>query len=247
MVTVMACKQIAIALCVVATLQIYVSASKCGIPSRFWCDSKQTASACGVIEQCSVNEWTLREDAEPVDFVLYYESLCPDCKGFITDMLFPTYEKLQSITNLTLIPYGNAEETKVGDVWQFQCQHGPQECIGNLIATCTIEIVKNITVYFPFLNCMEASNLQPNQSAAKCADQFHVPLKEIFNCVNSAHGNELEHQMALKTNALNPPHTYVPWVTLNGVHTEKIQNEAQNDLKKLLCDTYKGPKPAACS
>ena len=54
--------------------------------------------------------------------------------------------------------------------------------------------------------------------------------------------------MALKTQALDPPHKYVPWVTLEGVnHTEKIQNQARNDLIELICKTYKGnPKPPAC-
>lgn len=52
--------------------------------------------------------------------------------------------------------------------------------------------------------------------------------------------------MALKTEALNPKHTYVPWITLEGVHTEEIQNEAENNLVGLICKTYKGPKPSAC-
>jgi interferon gamma-inducible protein 30 len=53
--------------------------------------------------------------------------------------------------------------------------------------------------------------------------------------------------MALRTNALQPPHQYVPWVTLNGVHTAEIQSKAENNLIQLICDTYQGsPKPEAC-
>ncbi|CAG5132987.1 unnamed protein product [Candidula unifasciata] len=236
-----------ILLSTVAFLQVCVTASACNIPSRFWCDSKEIALQCGVYEQCKKYQWTLRQDATPVDFTLYYESLCPDCKQFIPRILYPTYLKLASITNLTLVPYGNARERQVGSRWEFTCQHGQEECLGNIIATCTIAIVKNIDVYFPFLNCMEATNQQPRTAAEQCATQFKVPLNEILNCTTSDYGNQLEHQMALKTDALVPRHKYVPWVTLNGVHTEAIQYEAQYNLKKLLCDAYQGVKPPACS
>ena len=54
--------------------------------------------------------------------------------------------------------------------------------------------------------------------------------------------------MGLLTEALSPAHTYVPWVTVNGVHTEDIQTKAQDDLIKLVCDTYSGEsKPEACN
>ncbi len=49
------------------------------------------------------------------------------------------------------------------------------------------------------------------------------------------------------TDNLNPSHTYVPWVTVNGVHTEEIQNQAQDNLVKLICNTYPDMiKPQAC-
>ena len=141
---------------------------------------------------------------------------------------------------------------------------------------------------------------------SQCAEQFGIKYSDVLNCVTGPLGNALEHEMAEKTNALKPPHQYVPWVTLYGVsfkfifpsvalnyywgisankdkylyyfefiysrilqgtivfsfwihllvlhlclptftpychfiqvHTEKIQKEAQNDLKKLICDNYK--------
>ena len=53
--------------------------------------------------------------------------------------------------------------------------------------------------------------------------------------------------MALKTEALDPARKYVPWITLEGVHTEKIGDEAERDLVGLICKTYKGSsKPAPC-
>ncbi|GFN89449.1 gamma-interferon-inducible lysosomal thiol reductase [Plakobranchus ocellatus] len=209
----------------------------CNIPSRFWCENKDVALRCGVLDQCKQFEWT--DAADKVELALYYESLCPDCQGFITGTLFPNFAKLSSIMNLTLVPYGNAYERRDHDKWIFDCQHGEQECIGNLIETCTIALVGDVNKYFPFINCMEASELKPADAAEKCASKFPVPLENIMNCSKSDYGNELEHKMALKTNALQPPHRYVPWVTINGIHTEAIEKEAESDLVKLICDTYK--------
>jgi len=36
-------------------------------------------------------------------------------------------------------------------------------------------------------------------------------------CTKSPLGNQLEHEMALDTDKLVPPHRYVPWIVLNGV------------------------------
>ncbi|XP_059145725.1 gamma-interferon-inducible lysosomal thiol reductase-like, partial [Physella acuta] len=200
-----------------------------------------------VDEQCKKQAWRVDEEAAPVNFALYYESLCPGCENFITTMLFPTFQKIGSIMNLTLVPYGNAKEKQVGHNWVFECQHGENECLGNIIETCAIALVQKIEVYFPFINCIEDSDLSPLSAAKQCAQQFPVPLDSILNCSRSTVGNNLEHQMALQTEALQPPHTSVPWVTLNGEHTEEIETAAETDLVKLICDTYQGTKPAACN
>ena len=34
-------------------------------------------------------------DTAPVHIELFFESLCPGCRGFITQLLVPTWQKLQ--------------------------------------------------------------------------------------------------------------------------------------------------------
>ncbi|XP_062595798.1 gamma-interferon-inducible lysosomal thiol reductase-like [Saccostrea cucullata] len=225
------------------------SANKCNVPPEFWCSSEEVATLCQVTEQCS-HYYQSTGKADKVELTLYFESLCPDCKNFFRKQLTKTYNDIGEIINLTLVPYGNARETKdeTGQ-WKFTCQHGEDECVGNLIETCAIHILKNISSYFPFISCIEHDQFgTPKLSANKCAKSQGIDLKPILECSTRKLGNSLEHEMALKTNALNPPHKYVPWVTLNGVHTEDIEKKAEADLTKLICDTYKGsPKPAACN
>lgn len=192
------------------------------------------------------------ENAPKVNFELYYESLCPDCREFILQQLFPAYQKVSGIINLTLVPYGNADESKHGGEWKYTCQHGKEECIGNMIETCVLHIEKNITASLQFVHCFEKNIVQgekvenPLSVAEQCAEDLDMDYPPIEECQKSELGNKLEHDMATKTNALSPQHQYVPWVTLNGVHTEKIQDRAQGNLLKLLCETYTGKKPSPC-
>ncbi|XP_011417890.4 gamma-interferon-inducible lysosomal thiol reductase [Magallana gigas] len=230
---------------VVAVAKSYEN--KCDVPPEFWCGSEKVARHCQVTEQC---HRFYEPNADKVRFALYYESMCPGCRDFFRTQLTKTFTALKDIMDLTLVPYGNAWEKKESSGrWNFTCQHGEDECVGNLIETCAIHLLKNISVYFPFISCIEHDEFgTPQFSAKKCAKQQGIDIQPIMDCSTSSLGNSLLHQMALKTEALNPPHEYVPWVTLNGVHTEDIQKKAEGDLTALVCDTYKGSsKPAACN
>lgn len=86
---------------------------------------------------------------------------------------------------------------------------------------------------------MESDDQDDIRTAAdKCSKQFNISMDSLNGCMNSRLGNNLEHQNAVQTDNLNPPHKYVPWVTLNGVHTEDIQNQAETNLIALICNNY---------
>ena len=55
----------------------------------------------------------------------------------------------------------------------------------------------------------------------QCAKKLGIDYAPIMACTKSKDGNALQHAMAEQTNSLNPPHQYVPWVTLNGVSVVK--------------------------
>ena len=69
-----------------------------------------------------------------------------------------------------------------------------------------------------------------------------------IRCVKfqGAEGNELLHQFAVLTDNLVPPHRYVPHIVIDGVHDEQLQDLAQTDLLKFVCEMYSGEKPEAC-
>ncbi|CAL8261866.1 unnamed protein product [Arctogadus glacialis] len=50
-----------------------------------------------------------RQRRPPVAVALYYDSLCPGSRLFLTQQLFPTWTLLQDVMELTLVPYGNTQ------------------------------------------------------------------------------------------------------------------------------------------
>lgn len=95
-----------------------------------------------------------------MNVTLYYESLCPHSRVFITDQLKPNYETFKDYIKVELVPYGKAkvctaflllssnwlvdgisdlkfcllyfyQTTVVDDGISFKCQHGKSECAGN--------------------------------------------------------------------------------------------------------------------
>lgn len=215
----------------------------CSLPEELWCSSRETAAAC----QASCRNIPEKK-GNAVQIALYYESLCPGCQEFLTTQLYPTWLMLSNIMNMTLVPYGNAEEKNTSSgKWEFTCQHGENECLGNMIETCVMYYLKEAYVYGPVIYCMEsARNIL--KAAPLCLQVYSedVTWDKIQSCVTGDLGNRLMHQNALMTEALNPPHDYVPWILVNGKHTEDLQRQALGALFNLVCKLYTGEKPDAC-
>lgn len=217
----------------------------CSHPPFKWCSSLATAVQCGVVKECLLSNFTKsHQKADKVDVVVYYESLCPYCRQYLSLMAFPTLVMLDDIMTLTVVPYGNAREKYDSHKYVFDCQHGEQECLGNMIEACLLNMTNGA---FPVIFCMESSS-NVVKSAQACVELYAPELDwgSVMKCVEGDLGNSLMHQNALKTDALQPPHKYVPWVTINGEHTEDLQRKATTSLFALICSMYKGPKPEAC-
>ncbi|XP_069783855.1 gamma-interferon-inducible lysosomal thiol reductase-like isoform X4 [Narcine bancroftii] len=139
------------------------------------------------------------------------------------------------------------QERNESGKWIFNCQHGQEECTGNMIEACLMHTLQNVKRFFPIIFCMESA---PDViSAAQLCLKVYEPTvdwTEIEKCVNGNLGNKLMHQNAERTEALNPPHKYVPWILVNGVHSKELQTQAMTSLFNLVCNTYKGKKPPVC-
>ncbi|XP_051894037.1 gamma-interferon-inducible lysosomal thiol reductase-like [Pristis pectinata] len=180
----------------------------------------------------------------PVHISLFYESLCPDCRAFMVNELCPTWARMKEVLNITLISFGNAEVIQDAQERQFRCQHGEAECRGNRIQNCVIYYLKNTSSYLPVICCMESAFIEMQQCL-----QEHAPTvtwENITDCADEELGSQLMYQSAQRTNELEPPHDYVPWILINGEHSEDMQHHAETGLLDLVCKTYTGPPPVVC-
>ncbi|XP_050766651.1 gamma-interferon-inducible lysosomal thiol reductase [Gymnogyps californianus] len=222
-----------------------VAFSGCDYPAHLWCSSWEIAVACQVESRCANLS---RPAAAPVELSLFYESLCPACRGFLVHELFAAWLLLpEEALSITLVPYGNAEERNVSGKWHFQCQHGPEECLGNLIETCLMHEAKNFSTYFPVIFCLESgSSVTKNLEACLQVYAPQLDRGRIAACMHGDMGAALMHRNAQLTEALDPPHQYVPWIVINGKHTDELQAQAEASLLGLICRLYQGEKPKAC-
>lgn len=194
---------------------------------------------------------------------LYYESLCPYSIAFITEQLWPTYVRVGYLMDVQLIPFGNAfkeqqqqkpnsrgERFAVGrreePDYKYSCQHGPDECFGNVVQSCASHIFNDTILSLAFVTCMSLAE-RPHQAGRECARGIARNWKAIQRCANGGKGRLLQDEMGERTWNLDPPHHYVPWIVINGVHNNEQQAMAQTDLLQVVCDaTPDGRKPPPC-
>uniref|UniRef100_A0A8D2PB10 Gamma-interferon-inducible lysosomal thiol reductase n=1 Tax=Zosterops lateralis melanops TaxID=1220523 RepID=A0A8D2PB10_ZOSLA len=200
------------------------AAPGCDHPAHRWCSSPDVAAACQVQGRCPSLP---SPAAAPVELSLYYESLCPACRQFLVLKLFPTWLLLpEEMLSITLVPYGDGPRS-----------HG----------ACLMNEAKNFRTYFPVIFCLESgTSVTKNLEACLQIYAPEVDSGRIAACVQGDTGVALMHHNAQVTQALDPPHQYVPWITVNGKHTDELQAQAEASLLGLVCHLYQGEKPEVC-
>ncbi|XP_063845621.1 gamma-interferon-inducible lysosomal thiol reductase-like isoform X1 [Scylla paramamosain] len=182
------------------------------------------------------------KDAARVRVTVFYEALCPDSRNFIVHQLYPVWQDLGNIMNLDLHAFGKARETDAGG---FTCQHGEKECEANLMLTCAQSVVRDPQALMKFIHCV-MQRYEGVDGGLLCANDSGVDYSEVRECMSSGAGVRLQHDIGEKQAQLNPRLTYVPWILLNNVFTAKTLSLAQDDLRRVVCNAYRGPTPEAC-
>ena len=178
---------------------------------------------------------------------MYYEVWCPDSKRFIIDQVLPSWEKLKSNIDIHWKPYGKAshvrnDQSSLG--YDFDCQHGPPECQGNMIHACSIYYIKDQNLLNQVIFCMMENNRDMKAAGQSCADKLGLDWQSVLKCSENHEGGNLLAAIGDDTNSLKPSVSFIPTVQLNG--SQERQKLMLKDLSKAICEMLDGEKSEGC-
>jgi len=221
------------------------------------------ADAKQIMRNAKKGDATAKKDTAPTKLVsinLYYETRCPDCIEFINNTLAPMWanKDIRPHLNITVNPYGNAmsipmanvsagykfwhaETTGTGFDYVHVCQHGSDECLGNLIQACAISMVEK-EKYMDMVFCMAAKpDWSIEKASYECMVSAGVPHDQVKECATSARGNKLYADLGRKTDAV-PGRQGTPWIMIDGINLQNV-----TDLMRTVCTGIGDAGPTSCS
>eukprot|EP01084_Bolivina_argentea_P164154 285422_1 len=206
-------------------------------------------------------------DVPMVQLTAYIENCCYSCQHFFNQSFYNAYHTKgwTEMTNISFIPYGKCNETMDfnTNTYSYSCQHGPWECKGNMWMACAIKNVYafNNTKYIPFVsNFMYATNYTvAHNNCTTTDDKLNKIAQSVcnntadcnWNTLSQCYNNETErnqvyHEMALIQHENTKNVDWVPWIVLNGMHSDSEQQSCENNVLNCTCAVYQGSNPA-CS
>jgi len=191
----------------------------------------------GVVEEPQVE---VKRNQVVVD--VFYEVLCPDSRYFVQHELMPAYSKLGDTLDVRLWPYGKATSqagghpaSQPGD-WVFQCQHGEEECRGNIWHACTARHINEQASRLKMVECMIDDNYDAQRVAESCAKEVGVNLEKVTACALGEEGRELHYLAGRESQELQPKVSFIPTIKLGG--SQGSQKAILKNFLKEACKVY---------
>lgn len=118
----------------------------------------------------------------------------------------------------------------------------------NILQTCALHYYAgNASAWLPFIHCLENHGSNQQKYAQTCATASGLNWDTLNKCWTGAEGAQLEWAAGAVTNALVPPHTFVPWVTLGSTPGTFCEDSNCDTFLSAVCNAYQGTPPSACS
>ncbi len=97
------------------------------------------------------------------------------------------------------------------------------------------------TNHFDYINCTIALYANNNilESTYDCGRKIAgMDAHRVIKCASGEEGRNLLLGMGLYTKNIQKNLNWVPWIDINGEHSDFIQKNAENDLITFLCKNY---------
>jgi len=197
---------------------------------------------------------------------VYYETKCPGCVMFINTTLEPLWRTagIKDLLDIKLFTYGNAMTIPVANISQGYkfwhpdttgagyenvhiCQHGNDECFGNLVQVCAKDLGDQ-DKYMELVFCMTATTMQGysmEKSSFDCMHKANINPDAVKGCVRGPKGNQLMTETGKATMALKG-RLGTPWVMINSVHAADDLLMNSTLLLQSVCG-HVGNIPVPCA
>ncbi|XP_034113579.2 GILT-like protein 2 [Drosophila albomicans] len=171
---------------------------------------------------------------DKLPITLYYESLCPYCRAFVTEQLNPSMVRQDRLafTELTLVPYGNAR--KDNTTGKVTCQHGVLECELNAWHGCILEH-HNITDALKLIACMMRSG---KNQIDKCATRYSIDVTAVKACIKSRSVDDILEKYRKETQKIVHLYSGVPAIAVDNVYNQADQNDLTDNFDDFFCAKY---------
>ncbi|GFG33505.1 hypothetical protein Cfor_04976, partial [Coptotermes formosanus] len=149
---------------------------------------------------------------QKVHVTVYYETLCPDSRRFVTFQLYPAWKDLKDHLILEFVPFGKSSGDGFGG---FICQHGERECRGNLMQSCALSLLGPSGPQMEFVYCVMSST-DGSKEGKRCSDKVGISWAAVDSCMKSTSGTALQLLAQQETLNLAPSGLgFVPTITFN--------------------------------
>ncbi|EEB10298.1 conserved hypothetical protein [Pediculus humanus corporis] len=135
-----------------------------------------------------------------------------------------------------LVPFGHGRVQE--NPFVVKCQHGPKECLGNVLHACFYSRHDNNEKQVNFGVCTMSTN-NPPTAGQECAKKLNYSYDGVENCASGTEGEKYQLLNGKKTLDFKPKIKFIPTIVFNNVYVEADQNESLKNFEKLVLNKLK--------
>ncbi|KAF0301857.1 Gamma-interferon-responsive lysosomal thiol protein [Amphibalanus amphitrite] len=177
----------------------------------------------------------------PLQVVLYYESLCPDCQAFVSGSFAEAVARRARDPERHTGALGVRHRPRrtAPAAGRFSVSTAQAECRGNKLHACGVYLAPSPAVSVDFSICLESQ-----MAGEQCAQQTGLDWLSLTDCQLRRDTDQLMIPYRDMTDAARPEIVEVPTVSVDG--RQEHQGQMLDDFLGYVCSVWQGDTPDGC-